>query len=68
MVSEQIKILAIKLDMSVAEIARQCGESPQNFWKKMKRETFTPEELAEIAKKLGIQYESHFILENGEKI
>lgn len=68
MTSEQIKILAIKLNISVSEIARRNGDTPQNFWKKMQRESFTPEELNSIAVKNGVTYESHFILKNGEKV
>lgn len=67
-VSEQLKILAIKMNISVAEIARRCGKSPQAFSQKLQRETFTPEELTDIAAKLGIEYESHFVLKDGEKV
>jgi hypothetical protein len=66
--SEQIKILAVKLNISVAKIARKHGKTPQNFWKKMQRDSFTVKELKEIAQEWGIEYESHFILKNGEKI
>ena len=53
-VSEQIKILCIKLNISVSELARLYGSSPQAFSQKMKREKFTPAELKEIAKDYGI--------------
>lgn len=68
MTGDQIKVLALKLNMSVSELARRLGESPQNFWPKIKRESFTPEELSQIAEKLGIEYKSYFILKSGEKI
>jgi len=67
-VSEQIKILCIKLGISVSELARLNSASPQAFSQKMKREGFTPAELKEIAIAAGCQYESSFILPNGEKV
>lgn len=67
-ISEQIKILAVKLNISVSELARRCGTSPQAFSQKMKREGFTPKELGEIAEKLGCKYEHYFVLPNGDKV
>ena len=48
-VSEQIKILCVKLGISVSELARLYGSSPQAFSQKMKRERFTHDELNKIA-------------------
>lgn len=66
--SEQIKILCVKLDISVSELARLCGSSPQAFSQKMKRERFTPAELKEIALAAGCSFESSFVLPNGERV
>jgi transcriptional regulator with XRE-family HTH domain len=66
--SEQIKILCVKLSISVSELARRCGTSPQAFSQKMKREGFTPAELKEIAIAAGCKYESSFILPSGERV
>ena len=66
--SEQIKILCVKLDISVSELARRCGSSPQAFSQKMKREGFTPAELKEVAAAVDCQFESSFILPNGERV
>jgi hypothetical protein len=68
MTYEQIRILAIKLNISLSELARTVGESPQNFIKKLQRDTLSPTDLKVIAEKLGISYESYFILKDGEKI
>lgn len=68
MVSEQIKILCVKLNISVSKLARLCHTSPQAFSQKMKREGFTPAELKEIAEAAGCNYESSFILPNGVRI
>ena len=67
-VSEQIKILCVKLNISVSELARLCGTSPQAFIQKMKRETFTPAELKEVAKVAGCRYECAFVLPNGDRV
>ena len=67
-VSEQIKILCVKLGISVSELARLNGTSPQAFSQKMKREGFTPGELKKIAAAANCHYEGAFILPNGEKV
>lgn len=67
-VSEQIKILCVKLNISVSELARLNSASPQAFSQKMKREAFTPNDLKQIAKAAGCDYKGSFILPNGEKV
>lgn len=67
-VSEQIKILCVKLNISVSELARKSGSSPQAFSQKMKREGFTPNELKELAAVAGCEYETSFILPGGDKV
>lgn len=67
-VSEQIKILCVKLNISVSELARKNGSSPQAFSQKMKREGFTPNELKELAASAGCQYETSFILPDGDRV
>ena len=67
-ISEQIKVLCVRSDISVAELARRIGTSPQNFSGKMKRESFTIAELEDIARAVNSSFERNFILENGEKI
>lgn len=56
------------MDISVSELARRIGQSPQNFSAKLKRGTITDTELVKIADKLNISYEQSFTLPNGEKI
>lgn len=67
-VSEQIKILCVKLNISVSELARLCGTSPQAFIQKMKRETFTPAELKKVAEAVGCKFESSFVLPDGDRV
>lgn len=66
--SKQIKILCVELGISVSELARKCGSSPQAFAQKMKRERFTPDELKEIAAAAGCSFVTAFVLPGGEKI
>ena len=66
--SEQLKIVCVKLGISVSEMARRCGKSPQAFSQKMKREGFTPAELKEIALAVDFTYETEFILPNGDRV
>ena len=67
-ISEQIKVLCVRQNISVAELARRLGKSPQSFNSKMKRESFTVEELEKIAEVTGVGFERNFILDDGEKI
>lgn len=67
-VSEQIKILCVKLGISASELGRMAGKSPQAFSQKLKRESFTVDELKELATVAGCQYEGAFILPNGDKV
>lgn len=67
-VSEQIKILCIRSNISVSELARRVGTSPQNFNAKLKRETFTVSDLEKIAEVVDCTFERSFVLGNGDKI
>lgn len=66
--SNLIKNLCKEKGISVAELARRIGQTPQNFNKKLKRETVSTEELMMIADELGVVFEQSYILENGEKL
>lgn len=66
--SNLIKNLCKEKGISVAELARRIGQTPQNFNKKLKRGTVSTEELMEIAEVLGVVFEQSYILENGEKL
>ena len=66
--SDMVKQLCIKKNISISELARRIGQSPQNFGKKLKRETITLDELQLIANVLNVRYEQAFVLSNGDKI
>ncbi len=67
-ISEQIKVLCIRSNISVAELARRLGKSPQSLNSKLKRESFTMKDLEEIAKATGTEFRRNYILPNGEEI
>lgn len=67
-ISEQIKVLCVRQNISLAELARRLGKSPQSFNSKMKKESFTVEELEKIATVTGSTFERNFILMDGEKV
>ncbi len=67
-ISEQIKILCVRSNISAAELARRMGQTPQNFSSKMKRESFSVADLEMIGKAVGATFERNFILQNGEKV
>ena len=65
---DMIKQLCEQMNISVAELARRIGQTPQNFNKKLKRETVTLDELKAIADALDIKFEQAFILPDGNEI
>jgi transcriptional regulator with XRE-family HTH domain len=67
-ISEQIKVLCVRNNISVAELARRVGTSPQNLNSKLKRESFTISELEHIAEVVEAKFERNFILINGERV
>ena len=67
-ISEQIKVLCVRSNISVSELARRVGTTPQNFNAKMKRESFTIAELEMIASVVKSKFERNFILENGDRL
>lgn len=67
-ISEQIKVLCVRNKISLAELARRLGNSPQSFSAKLKRESFSINELETIAEAVGARFERKFILNNGERI
>lgn len=66
--SDMIRQLCEELNISLAELSRRIGQSPQNFNKKLKRDTVSFEEMMVIANTLNVGYEQAFIFADGEKI
>lgn len=66
--SDMIRKLCERKNISIAELCRRIGQTPQNFNKKLKRGTVDVEEMIEIANVLGIVFVQSFMLPDGEKI
>lgn len=66
--SDMIRELCEERHISLAELCRRIGQTPQNFNKKLKRNTVSYKEMIEIANALNVGYEHVFIMPNGEKI
>ena len=66
--SDMIRRLCEQMNISVSELARRLDQSPQNFGKKLKRETITLEELKTIADVLGVKFVQAFVLSDGDEI
>lgn len=67
-ISEQIKVLCVRSNISMAELARRIGISPQSLNGKMKRESFTIAELNVIADAVGASFIRKFVLFNGDQV
>ena len=67
-ISEQIKVLCVRSNISIAELARRLGKSPQALNAKLKRESFTVEELDIIADAVNAKFLRSFELSTGDKI
>ena len=67
-ISEQIKVLCVRSNISMAELARRIGLSPQSSSARMKRESFTISDLEVIADAVGASFSRKFILYNGDEV
>ena len=63
-----IKELCEQMNISISELARRIGQTPQNFNKKLKREKIILDELNAIADVLCVKFVQAFILPDGEEI
>lgn len=66
--SDMIRELCNKKNISISELARRIGQTPQNFGKKLKRDTVSLEEMKHIADVMEVTFEQYFILPDGEQI
>lgn len=66
--SDMIRELCDRMNISLAELCRRIGQTPQNFNKKLQRGTVSAEEMVKIAEALDVGYEQAFVLPDGEYI
>ena len=57
---EDIKILIVKKGISMSELARRLGESPQNYGLKLKRNSIRDKDLKQAALALGCAVEVYY--------
>jgi transcriptional regulator with XRE-family HTH domain len=65
---QKINMAVAYKSMSQAALARAIGMTPSNFNQKIKRETFSRDELETIAGALGATYNAFFEFPDGTKI
>ena len=53
--SELVKQLCKEQKITIAELARRIGQSRQNLYKKLQRETLSIDEIKQIADALGVE-------------
>ena len=63
--SELIKIVCQKNNISLSELARKIGQTPQNFNKKILRNTVSDDELSRILLELQVVYEQKIKFADG---
>ena len=66
--SDMIRELCDRMNISLAELCRRIGQTPQNFNKKLKRGTVSFDEMMKIAGAVGVGYEQAFVLPDGKRI
>jgi len=66
--SEMITKLCEEKNVSLSELARRIGQTPQNLGKKLKRDTVTLDELMQIADALDSKYIQSFITKDGIQV
>ena len=67
-IDDQIKMLCVKSGLSISEIARRLNKSPQAFSQKMKRGSFTLDDLNDISLVTVCKVNCKFVYPNGDAI
>jgi len=66
--SDLVRELCKAQQISLAELSRRIGQSPQNLNKKLKNDTLSVDELHQIADVTGTEFDICFRLPNGTEI
>lgn len=67
-IEQKINMAAAYKGMSQAALARAIGMTPSNFNQKIKRDTFSADEMHAIATALGAIYTAAFEFPDGTKV
>lgn len=66
--SEKIRIILKRRNLTLADLAEKLGQSRQNLSNKMRRDNFTIKELYLIAEALGCSLVSYFETKDTDEI
>ena len=66
--SELVKLICQKNNISLSELARRIGQTPQNFNKKILRNTVSDDELSRILLEMQVIYEQKIKFADGTSI
>lgn len=66
--SDMIKELYNKKNISIPELAKRIGQTPQNLGKKLKQNTVFLDELKQIANVMEVTFEQSLIFPDGNCI
>jgi len=64
----KIKLACTLAGVSMSELARRIGTTPQNLSQRLKVGRFSAEELESIAKALGAEFRLGFIFPDGSEV
>lgn len=67
-VSEQLRIIFFRTGIKIGDTAKAIGMSPQSFSAKLRRNSFSADELEKIGEFTGCRFVQYFEMPNGEKI
>ncbi len=67
-IEQKIKMALSYAGISQSELARKIGTTPQNFSQKLKRNSFTKEEMEQIAAVIGGSWRAEFVFSDGTVI
>lgn len=67
-IDDQLKMLCLKTDLSLSEVGRRLNKTPQAFSQKIKRGSFSLDDMIDIAMVTGCKFDCSLILPSGEKI
>ena len=65
---KKIKMALAYTGITVSELARRIGQSPQNLNQKIKRGSLTPKEMEQIAAAIGGTWRAEFVFSDGTVI
>lgn len=66
--SDLVRELCKELHISLAELSRRLGQSPQNLNKKLQNDTLSVDELKQIADVTGAKFNLGFMQPDGTEI